>query len=83
MTVWPNLGKKSVIGDDVFWGTPVENMFNPSALIGKQLDRRDLHLVDWDNDGACDIVWTGAVSHFLRLDTKRSTKLMLLQSRSG
>lgn len=60
MTVYPNLGKKSVVGDEVFWNTP-KDMFNPSALIGKNLDRRDLHLVDWDNDGACDIVWTGTL----------------------
>ncbi|GKU19782.1 unnamed protein product [Fusarium langsethiae] len=53
MTVWPNLGKKSVSGDnDVFWGSPKE-LWNP----GKNYDRRDLHLVDWNNDGACDIAW--------------------------
>jgi hypothetical protein len=34
-------------------------MFDPTKLsVGKDLDRRDLHLVDWDGDGACDIVWT-------------------------
>ncbi|KAK2669954.1 SGNH hydrolase superfamily [Fusarium oxysporum f. sp. vasinfectum] len=53
MTVWPNLGKKSVSGEnDVFWGSPKE-LWNP----GKNYDRRDLHLVDWNNDGACDIAW--------------------------
>ncbi|KFY68955.1 hypothetical protein V496_00654 [Pseudogymnoascus sp. VKM F-4515 (FW-2607)] len=53
MTVWPNLGKKSVTGDnDVFWGTP-KDLWSP----GRNLDRRDLHLVDWNNDGACDIAW--------------------------
>ncbi|KAJ4007802.1 hypothetical protein NW766_009607 [Fusarium irregulare] len=53
MKVWPNLGKKSVSGDnDVFWGTP-KDMWNPD----KNYDRRDLHLVDWNNDGACDIAW--------------------------
>ncbi|OBS29554.1 hypothetical protein FPOA_03491 [Fusarium poae] len=53
MTVWPNLGKKSVSGNnDVFWGSPKE-LWNP----GKNYDRRDLHLVDWNNDGACDIAW--------------------------
>ncbi|KAK4198547.1 hypothetical protein QBC40DRAFT_308196 [Triangularia verruculosa] len=46
MTVWPNLGKKSVSGDnDVFWGTPKE-LWNPP----RNLDRRDLHLVDWNDD---------------------------------
>ncbi|KAF5635566.1 integrin alpha n-terminal [Fusarium sp. NRRL 25303] len=24
---------------------------------GRNLDRRDLHLVDWNDDGACDIAW--------------------------
>jgi len=53
MTVWPSLGKKSVSGgNDFFWGSP-KDMFNP----GRDLDRRDLHLADWNNDGACDIVW--------------------------
>ncbi|KAF5660854.1 integrin alpha n-terminal [Fusarium heterosporum] len=53
MTVWPNLGKKSVSGDnDVFWGSP-KDLWSP----GRDLDRRDLHLVDWNNDGACDIAW--------------------------
>ncbi|RTE69040.1 hypothetical protein BHE90_016583 [Fusarium euwallaceae] len=53
MTVWPNLGKKSVRGDDdYFWGSPKE-LWTP----GRNLDRRDLHLVDWNNDGACDIAW--------------------------
>lgn len=56
MLAYPNLGKKGVVGDEVFWGAPQE-IFNPSALIGKNLDRRDLHLVDWDSDGVCDIVW--------------------------
>ncbi|KAL2064102.1 hypothetical protein VTL71DRAFT_4596 [Oculimacula yallundae] len=53
MTVWPNLGKKSVTGDgDVFWGSP-KDLWSP----GRNLDRRDLHLVDWNSDGACDIAW--------------------------
>jgi hypothetical protein len=53
MKVWPNLGKKSSNSEkDVFWGSPKE-MWNP----GRDLDRRDLHLVDWNDDGACDIAW--------------------------
>ncbi|KAL9572343.1 hypothetical protein ACKAV7_003544 [Fusarium commune] len=53
MMVWPNLGKKSVRGgDDYFWGLPKE-LWRP----GRNLDRRDLHLVDWNDDGACDIAW--------------------------
>ncbi|KAJ4307500.1 hypothetical protein N0V84_012689, partial [Fusarium piperis] len=53
ITVWPNLEKKSVRGDDdYFWGPPKELWTS-----GRNLDRRDLHLVDWNNDGACDIAW--------------------------
>ena len=38
MTVWPNLGKKSVTGDnDFFWGSP-RDLWSP----GRDLDRRDL-----------------------------------------
>lgn len=35
-------------------------IFDPASLssINRDLDRRDLHLVDWDGNGACDIVWT-------------------------
>ncbi|ETS78505.1 hypothetical protein PFICI_10567 [Pestalotiopsis fici W106-1] len=57
MRLYPNNGLKQIIGDESFWG-PVENdIWDPVTLIGKNLDRRDLHLVDWDGDGACDIVW--------------------------
>ncbi|KAI4602200.1 hypothetical protein KJ359_009438 [Pestalotiopsis sp. 9143b] len=55
--VYPNIGLKQITGDESFWG-PVENdIWDPVALIGRELDRRDIHLVDWDGDGACDIVW--------------------------
>ncbi|KAJ5496833.1 hypothetical protein N7463_008820 [Penicillium fimorum] len=40
-------------------GMPIMSCLTPPKLsIDKDLDRRDLHLVDWDGDGACDIVWT-------------------------
>ncbi|KAH8664571.1 hypothetical protein BX600DRAFT_550581 [Xylariales sp. PMI_506] len=35
-----------------YWFT-TQTIFNT----GRNLDRRDLHLVDWDGDGACDIVY--------------------------
>ncbi|GAB1210904.1 hypothetical protein ATERTT37_000014 [Aspergillus terreus] len=41
-----------------FWGAN-EIIFDPTQeQIGMKLDRRDLHLADWDGDGACDIIWT-------------------------
>lgn len=64
MTVWPNLGKKSVSGDEVFWNSPKDLWDSATFLNGRQLDRRDLHLADWNNDGACDIVWTGKIGLF-------------------
>ncbi|KAK7991495.1 hypothetical protein PG988_000289 [Apiospora saccharicola] len=57
MTIYPNLGRSQVVGDESLWG-PSEVIWDPNRLIGHPLDRRDLHLTDWDGDGACDIVWT-------------------------
>lgn len=58
MRIYPNIGLSSISGSESFWG-PSEIIWDPTKLaIGRQLDRRDLHLVDWDGDGACDIVWT-------------------------
>lgn len=56
MTLYPNNGLKQIIGDESFWG-PSEEIWNPAVLIDRDLDRRDLHLTDWDGDGTCDIVW--------------------------
>jgi len=93
MLAYPNLGKKQVVGDEVFWGAPVE-IFNPSALIGKDLDRRDLHLVDWDNDGVCDIVWTDPSmdilfllhdmreANYLKLDNQNHVSVWINQYKS-
>ncbi|KAJ5214936.1 hypothetical protein N7468_010615 [Penicillium chermesinum] len=56
MTLYPNRGMKSVVnGGPSFWDAAVI-IWDPSTW-GAELDRRDLHLVDWDGDGACDIVW--------------------------
>ncbi|KAK8022879.1 fg-gap repeat domain-containing protein [Apiospora marii] len=57
MTLYPNLGRSQIVGDESLWG-PSEVIWDPTRLIGRPLDRRDLHLTDWDGDGACDIVWT-------------------------
>ncbi|KAL5362439.1 hypothetical protein BJX96DRAFT_177152 [Aspergillus floccosus] len=59
MHIYTNQGLKSVENDGPnFWG-PNYNIFDPAAqAIGRDLSRRDLHLIDWDGDGACDIVWT-------------------------
>ncbi|KAF7531462.1 hypothetical protein G7054_g8866 [Neopestalotiopsis clavispora] len=57
MRLYPNIGLQQISGDESFWGPLEENIWDPVALIGRELDRRDIHLVDWDGDGACDIVW--------------------------
>ncbi|KAM5381701.1 hypothetical protein ACJZ2D_002921 [Fusarium nematophilum] len=57
MRVYRNDGKTDVSGGQSFWGEN-EIIWEPRSWTGKDLDRRDLHLTDWDGDGACDIVWT-------------------------
>lgn len=66
MEMWANRGKGEIVDTDPdgYWDyqgtiwTPPEN-----------LNRRDLHLQDWDGDGACDIIYadpdTGAVQVWL------------------
>jgi hypothetical protein len=61
MRLYPNKG----LGPDEFsddgesyWGDNYV-IFDPAALsVNMDLDRRDLHLADWDGDGLCDIIWT-------------------------
>ncbi|OQE36040.1 hypothetical protein PENCOP_c012G03701 [Penicillium coprophilum] len=59
MHIYENQGMTTVEDDGPgFWGANYI-IFDPfTQAIGKHLDRRDLHLTDWDGDGACDIVWT-------------------------
>ncbi|THC94729.1 hypothetical protein EYZ11_005768 [Aspergillus tanneri] len=59
MTLYPNKGLNTVSDNgESFWG-PSSTIFDPNAMsIARDVDRRDLHLMDWDGDGACDIVWT-------------------------
>ncbi|KAH7325665.1 hypothetical protein B0I35DRAFT_347595, partial [Stachybotrys elegans] len=54
MTIYPNAGLRSVSDDGPsFWG-PSEVIWRPP----RDMDRRDLHLADWDGDGVCDIIYT-------------------------
>ncbi|KAL2782461.1 hypothetical protein BJX66DRAFT_345814 [Aspergillus keveii] len=58
MHLYTNQGKTTVENDGPnFWG-PNYKIFDPMSEIGRDLDRRDLHLADWDGDGVCDIIWT-------------------------
>ncbi|KAK6063962.1 killer toxin subunits alpha beta [Seiridium cupressi] len=56
MRLYPNKGLKSIVGDECFWDASTIIWDPTTQAIGKYLDRRDLHLVDWDGDGACAIV---------------------------
>ncbi|KAL3459687.1 hypothetical protein BJX64DRAFT_279058 [Aspergillus heterothallicus] len=57
MVLYPNAGKYKMREDESYWGEST-TIFDPKQLIAQRLDRRDLHLMDWDGDGTCDIVWT-------------------------
>jgi len=57
MTLFPSNGYSTLPSADTSWWGTSSVIFDPPALVGKNLDRRDLHLVDWDGDGATDIVW--------------------------
>ncbi|KAI9371767.1 SGNH hydrolase-type esterase domain-containing protein [Aspergillus egyptiacus] len=61
MRIYPNKGLGDAFSADgpSYWG-PNYVIFDPAHMssINRDLDRRDLHLIDWDGDGACDIVWT-------------------------
>ncbi|KAL3436158.1 hypothetical protein BDV09DRAFT_194284 [Aspergillus tetrazonus] len=59
LRLYPNKGLVELPSDgSSFWGAN-EIIFDPTReQIGTRLDRRDLHLADWDGDGACDIIWT-------------------------
>ena len=61
--MFPNLGKKSTVGGGSFWGPQTDDIWTPPD----KLDRRDLHLVDWDNSGVCDIVWVDPSSGNVRV----------------
>ncbi|KAK6069383.1 killer toxin subunits alpha beta [Seiridium cupressi] len=53
MTLYPNAGKTHITDPESFWDVSPGVIWTPPT----DLNRRDLHLVDWDGDGDCDIVW--------------------------
>jgi hypothetical protein len=53
MMMFPNGGKTHISEGESFWGTWAGVIWTPPT----DKNRRDLHLVDWDGDGDCDIVW--------------------------
>ncbi|KAF5020271.1 hypothetical protein F66182_7705 [Fusarium sp. NRRL 66182] len=53
MDLYPNAGKDFITDKDSYWGPMQKAFFKPP----RDLDRRDIHLTDWDGDGKCDIVW--------------------------
>ncbi|KAK4442239.1 hypothetical protein QBC34DRAFT_455938 [Podospora aff. communis PSN243] len=48
--------KGGSFADPPYWG---DNYVIWEAAVdgGERIDRRDLHLADWDGDGLCDIIW--------------------------
>ncbi|KAF6820912.1 hypothetical protein CMUS01_11463 [Colletotrichum musicola] len=57
------------------WGSP-RVIFNPPENQGRSLDRRDLHLADWNGDGLCDVIYvkpdTGKVEVWINRLNKTS-----------
>ncbi|KAJ2987290.1 hypothetical protein NUW58_g4590 [Xylaria curta] len=53
MIMYPSRSVQRISKDESWWGPVVDPIWTPPFNI----DRRDLHLTDWDGDGACDIVW--------------------------
>ncbi|KAM0542975.1 hypothetical protein ACHAPJ_012532 [Fusarium lateritium] len=42
--------------DPPYWG-PNREIWRAETVWGDKIDRRDLHLADWDGDGLCDIIY--------------------------
>ncbi|KAK7432202.1 hypothetical protein QQZ08_001147 [Neonectria magnoliae] len=67
MTIFINRGKGTIGDSDAggYWDFSQGVIFRPP----RNMDRRDLHLKDWDGDGDCDIIYvnpeTNAVEVFL------------------
>ncbi|KAH8657733.1 hypothetical protein BX600DRAFT_400504 [Xylariales sp. PMI_506] len=57
MIIFRNGGNDYITTGESYWTQPQQNLFDPQALIGQELDRRDLHLSDFDGDGKDDIIW--------------------------
>ncbi|KAF6810812.1 hypothetical protein CPLU01_15233 [Colletotrichum plurivorum] len=57
------------------WGSP-RVIFKPPENQGRSLDRRDLHLADWNGDGLCDVIYvkpdTGKVEVWINRLNKTS-----------
>ncbi|KAH7311380.1 hypothetical protein B0I35DRAFT_411586 [Stachybotrys elegans] len=53
MILFLSLGKSRISGTKSWWGPVVHPIWTPPFNI----DRRDLHLSNWDGDGLCGIIW--------------------------
>lgn len=74
MEVWANRGKGTITDSDPdgYWSYE-GTMWTPPG----NMNRRDLHLADWDGDGACDVIYTdpssGAVQVWINNYPKTGT----------
>lgn len=58
MTLYPNAGHGDHIDSgESYWGPdfPAGPIWQPPTPMF--MDRRDLHLADWNGDGVCDVIW--------------------------
>ncbi|PKK43057.1 hypothetical protein CI102_13335 [Trichoderma harzianum] len=49
-----------------YWG-PHYQIWAATDYTGAEIDRRDLHLADWDGDGLCDIIYVNPDDNSLRV----------------
>jgi hypothetical protein len=59
MDLYANRGKGTLVDSDPdgYWDSSPGTIWTPPS----NMDRRDLHLADWDGDGACDVIYVDPV----------------------
>lgn len=63
MRIYENLGG-TCPSSPPYWG-PNYQFWSATSYLGHQVDRRDLHLADWDGDGLCDIIYVNPSTGYI------------------
>ncbi|GLI77561.1 hypothetical protein PoHVEF18_005852 [Penicillium ochrochloron] len=65
MMIYESLGGTFPVNPP-YWG-PHYQIWAATDYAGSEIDRRDLHLADWDGDGLCDIIYVNPSDNSLRI----------------